>query len=121
MRSVPDAAFRFEWNPTVGDLGVGDLATYYPGNAYVDFIGLDVYDTAWASYPGEQAQFDKIKTETYGLNWLASFAAQQDKPIVLPERGLGWLHEVADSAIQVEFALWRARRLAVIRFPVHPG
>jgi Glycosyl hydrolase family 26 len=98
MRSVPGAAFRFEWNPTVGDLGVGDLATYYPGNAYVDFIGLDVYDTAWASYPGEQAQFDKIKTEPFGLNWLSSFAAQQNKPIVLPEWGLGWGASAPNSA-----------------------
>jgi hypothetical protein len=31
-----------------------------------------------------------METETYGLNWLSSFAAQQGKPITLPEWGLGW-------------------------------
>ena len=36
MRSVPGQNFTFEWNPTAGDQGVGNLANYYPGNAYVD-------------------------------------------------------------------------------------
>ena len=52
MRSVPGQDFTFEWNPTAGDEGVGNLANYYPGNAYVDYIGLDLYDQAWGSYPG---------------------------------------------------------------------
>ena len=89
MRSVPGANFKFEWNPTLGDLGVGNLASYYPGNSFVDYIGSDVYDQNWADYPGAAAQFNTIKTETYGLNWLASFAAAQGKPITLPEWGLG--------------------------------
>jgi hypothetical protein len=90
MRSVPGANFKFEWNPTLGDQGVGNLANYYPGNDYVDYIGADVYDVAWASYPGADAEFTQMETETYGLNWLSSFAAQQGKPITLPEWGLGW-------------------------------
>ena len=97
MRSVPGQQFTFEWNPNLGDSGVGTLADYYPGNAYVDYIGLDVYDQAWGYYgaPGcsgttcQQDQFNTILTEPGGLNWLASFASQQDKPIVLPEWGLG--------------------------------
>jgi hypothetical protein len=89
MRSVPGANFKFEWNPTSGDHGVGNLADYYPGNSYVDLIGLDVYDVAWGRYPGAAAEFTTIKTEPYGLDWLASFAAQQGKPMTLPEWGLG--------------------------------
>jgi hypothetical protein len=89
MRSVPGANFTFEWNPTLGDMGVGNLANYYPGNAFVDYIGADVYDQSWASYPGASAEFSTIENQTYGLNWLASFAAQQGKPITLPEWGLG--------------------------------
>jgi hypothetical protein len=97
MRSVPGQQFTFEWNPNLGDSGVGTLADYYPGNAYVDYIGLDVYDQAWGYYgaPGcsgttcQQDQFNTILTEPGGLNWLANFASQQDKPIVLPEWGLG--------------------------------
>jgi Glycosyl hydrolase family 26 len=89
MRSVPGAHFTFVWSPTLGDTGVGDLAGYYPGNNYVDYIGADVYDQAWASYPGAAAEFATLKTEQYGLDWLATFAAQQGKPITLPEWGLG--------------------------------
>jgi hypothetical protein len=89
MRSVPGANFKFEWNPTLGDQGVGNLANYYPGNSYVDYIGADVYDQNWAKYPGAAAEFATLETETYGLNWLASFAAQQGKPVTLPEWGLG--------------------------------
>ena len=89
MRSVPGQDFKFEWNPTAGDLGVGDLADYYPGSAYVDSVGLDVYDQNWASYPGAAAQFSNLETEPFGLDWLASFAASNGKPITLPEWGLG--------------------------------
>jgi hypothetical protein len=89
MRSVPGQDFTFEWNPTAGDLGVGNLANYYPGNAYVDYIGLDLYDQAWATYPGIASQWNTYLTEPYGLDWLASFAAWAGKPITLPEWGLG--------------------------------
>jgi hypothetical protein len=90
MRSVAGANFKFEWNPTSGDQGAGNLAQYYPGNNYVDLIGLDVYDVSWGSYPGASSEFSTILTEPYGLDWLASFAAQQGKPMTLPEWGLGW-------------------------------
>lgn len=90
MRSVPGANFEFEWNPNIGSQSAGDLTAYYPGSAYVDLIGLDVYDISWGSYPGAASQFSTLLTEPYGLNWLASFASQQGKPITLPEWGLGW-------------------------------
>ena len=90
MRSVPGEHFTFEWNPTRGDLDVGRLSQYYPGNAYVDDVGLDVYDIEDTHYPGAQAEFRHMETQRDGLNWLASFAASHGKPIVLPEWGLGW-------------------------------
>jgi hypothetical protein len=89
MRSVPGANFKFEWNPTLGDQGVGNLADYYPGNAYVDYIGADVYDQQWQNYPGAAAEFTQLETENYGLDWLASFAGQEGKQITIPEWGLG--------------------------------
>jgi Glycosyl hydrolase family 26 len=88
MRSVPGGNFKFEWNPNAGDSGVGNLASYYPGSAYVDYIGLDVYDQAWATYTGISSEWNTYLTEPYGLNWLAWFAASQGKPITLPEWGL---------------------------------
>ena len=90
MQSVSGANFQFEWNPTRGDMGVGNLANYYPGNAYVSIIGLDVYDLEWGSYPGPQAEWQHMLTQSYGLDWLASFGASQGKPLAFPEWGLGW-------------------------------
>jgi hypothetical protein len=29
-------------------------------------------------------------TQSYGLNWLASFGAAHGKPLAIPEWGLGW-------------------------------
>ena len=99
MRSVPGANFQFEWNPTRGDLGVGNLADYYPGDAYVDLIGMDVYDTDWGTYTGATAEFNTMVTEPYGLDWLASFAGAHGKPITFPEWGLGWGASNAGGAV----------------------
>ena len=89
MRSVSGAGFKFEWCPTLGDQGIGNLAGYYPGSAYVDDVAADVYDQAWSNYPGAAGEFSDLETESYGLNWLTSFATQQGKPVDLGEWGLG--------------------------------
>ena len=104
MRSVPGAGFRFEWNVGMGDNGPGDAAmgnyqNYYPGNGYVDIIGMDVYDEGWFAYPGPTAEFQSILTRRWGLDWLATFAAQQAKPIAFPELGLGWGTSAPNSGI----------------------
>jgi hypothetical protein len=107
MRSVPGSHFTFEWNPTRGDLGVGNLSLYYPGNKYVDDIGLDVYDLEQDSYPGGKAEFRHMLTQRFGLNWVAQFAAAHGKPVMLPEWGLGFGtcsksgQPIADSGQQV--------------------
>jgi hypothetical protein len=90
MRSVPGENFKFEWNPTIGDTGIGDLSSYYPGDSFVDLVGLDVYDISWNSYPGADALFSTFENESDGLNWLANFGAGHAKPLVIPEWGLGW-------------------------------
>ncbi len=51
MRSVAGEHFRFEWNPDAGAFTQSgySVAAAYPGNAYVDVIGLDAYDQSWAT------------------------------------------------------------------------
>jgi hypothetical protein len=88
MRAVPGADFTFDWNPNIGST-LSDLASYYPGGAYVGAIGFDVYDMAWRAYPGPQALWQQDLTEADGLNWLVSFGAEHGKPLSLPEWGLG--------------------------------
>ena len=83
MRAVPGSHFTFEWNPTRGDLAVGDLANYYPGDAYVDYVGLDVYDVESQVYPGAKAEFGHMQTQAFGLDWLVLFRRcppQADRP-----------------------------------------
>jgi hypothetical protein len=89
MRSVRGAAFKFEWCPNLGDAREGNLANYYPGNRYVDYVAADVYDQTWARYPGAKVQFSNLETEPFGLHWLTSFAAQRGRPVALGEWGLG--------------------------------
>src|SRR5205823_9972458 len=45
MRSVRGAHFTFDFNIAMGD---ANPSAMYPGDAYVDFIGADNYDTSWA-------------------------------------------------------------------------
>ena len=51
MRSVPGEQFRFVWDPDAGAFTQAgySVAAAYPGNAYVDVIGLDAYDQSWAT------------------------------------------------------------------------
>jgi hypothetical protein len=52
MRTAqPSGGFEFDWNPNY-DIAAADLSTTYPGDAYVDYIGLDMYDQGWnGAYP----------------------------------------------------------------------
>ena len=95
MRSIPGANFQFEWNPNRGDLGIadaamGNLTDYYPGNEYVSMVGMDIYDVNWDYYPGANAEFSNIRTQPWGLDWIAAFGQTHDKPLSIPEFGLGW-------------------------------
>jgi hypothetical protein len=83
--------FRFDWCPNVGQAN----ATYaledsYPGDDYVDVIGLDLY-AGW--YPNDKTtpedRWQYELTRPYGLQWLASFAQTHGKPISLAEWGVG--------------------------------
>ncbi len=94
MRSVPGAQFRFVWNPSRSSPGpattaVGNLEAYYPGNAFVDKVGIDVYDQDFGDYPGANAEFEKLETLPGGLDWIAGFGAIHQKPVTVPEFGLG--------------------------------
>ena len=87
MRGVPGADFRFVWNPTPGSSPV-DLALAYPGDAYVDYVGLDVYDQVWDVAQDPVSAWNSYLTEDFGLRWLATFAQAHHRPVVIPEWGL---------------------------------
>jgi beta-mannanase len=90
FRSV-SSRFRFTFCPNVGRANASyALEDSYPGDAYVDVIGIDLY-AGW--YPTNtttsEARWQYQLTREYGLNWLASFAAQHGKPLAIPEWGVG--------------------------------
>jgi hypothetical protein len=96
MRSVPGQHFKFVW--TVYPTGTS-VAESWPGSAYVDYIGTDIFD--WyggphGTYPhtasgalDHEAKWQQIlTTEPGGLNWMAAFSHATGKPIIIPEWGL---------------------------------
>ena len=87
MRAVAGNSFRFDWNPIAG--GSFPVDALYPGDAWVDIIGLDVYDQGW--WPGWEDpnnRWHEIMYQPYGLAWHRDFAAAHDKPMSFPEFGL---------------------------------
>lgn len=103
MRSVPGANFKFCWNPTVGDEGIGDPTVGWPGAAYVDYIGLDIYDT-YSGYDTEgypsalpawqvtsirnNAWLSKKEWGNYHLDWWTAKSNTYGVPLCFPEWGL---------------------------------
>ncbi len=82
---IPGA--KFTWNPTLGRMYVNpDLA--YPGDAYVDYIGLDHYDGGTTAHPNFSERWNWYATQPYGLNWHRDFALAHGKPMTFDEWGL---------------------------------
>jgi hypothetical protein len=89
MRAVAGANFLFDWNVNA-DYQVIPLADFYPGNAYVDIIGIDAYDqSASNAIPavGQPGRFQALAALPEDINDLLAFAKQQGKPLSIPEWG----------------------------------
>jgi Glycosyl hydrolase family 26 len=87
MRVVPGSSFRYVWNPTSGS-EPESARNAYPGDAYVDYVGLDLYDQVWGIPLDPTLAWPRYVTEADGLQWLSSFASAHDKPAVIPEWGV---------------------------------
>lgn len=88
VRAVPGANFQFDWSPVMSTGAVApELA--YPGDAYVDYIGLDAYDQDWN--PGWEdpiTRWTNMMNQPHGLRWHRDFATAHGKPMTFPEWGL---------------------------------
>ncbi len=89
FRAVSDR-FVFEWTPNIGTDGSVDVEAAYPGDKYVDIIGMDFYwdSQSWWSTQDPVAAWNYMLTQPYGLNWLVEFAEQHGKPIGISEWGV---------------------------------
>ncbi|HMJ15857.1 MAG TPA: glycosyl hydrolase [Polyangiaceae bacterium] len=86
FRSVSNR-FVFEWNVNVGDVGMNP-ETAYPGDAYVDIIGMDFYwNTEWDPADPIQA-WNSMLNRSYGLQWHQNFAAAHGKRTAYSEWGV---------------------------------
>ena len=95
MRSVPGQHFRFLWTVFPGTAAAIDA---WPGAAYVNLVGTDVYD--WYGGPDNtyphtasgqldhNARWREILTQPGGLDWLARLSQLTGKPVAIPEWGL---------------------------------
>ncbi|GIG29361.1 glycosyl hydrolase [Cellulomonas marina] len=90
MRAVPGQAFRFEWAPQPGAGTKGfDKTLAYPGDAYVDVIGMSLYDQSWGVTSAQHVErWNGMVTMAGGLQWSVDFAAAHGKRNSLPEWGL---------------------------------
>jgi len=89
FRSVSDR-FEFEWNVNVGYGGtMKDPAKAYPGDKYVDVIGMDFYwDPGWGDSTNPDAAWQWQLDRPTGLRWHQTFAAEHGKPTAFSEWGV---------------------------------
>ena len=83
MRQAAGANFLIDWNPNACNI---PFSTIYPGNAYVDIIGIDAYDASCVT--SSTVKFSQLANEPDGLASVEAFAVSQGKPMSLPEWGL---------------------------------
>ncbi len=89
MRAVPGANFKFDWCPANGYQQF-PADQVYPGDAYVDIVGLDVYNQSWISnYTDPVARWNDIYNADHGVRYWLRFAIAHNKPISFPEWGSG--------------------------------
>jgi hypothetical protein len=91
----------FLWNPTDGNVQINQF-DYYPGDAYVDFIGFDEYDFVYNhDYPVSTAQPTQAQqtaawndVELPRINAFANLSRKHgNKPIIVGEWGLWQLND----------------------------
>lgn len=98
MRGQPGQHFRFVWNPATGYLQ-GNADGFYPGDAFVDVIGLDAYCNTWNEAGAPKVAAGAVAPEpgatasviggTWGVGHAVAFAAAHHKPYAFPEFATG--------------------------------
>lgn len=86
LRKVPGQKFLIDWNPNAC---VEDIPfwRFYPGNQYVDILGLDLFDQSCVA-PYKVYTFEQLAHEPASLSQFEKFATAKGKPMSLPEWAL---------------------------------
>lgn len=95
IRAVPGCEdVKFVFCPIYGYQGwpAFDARTAYPGDDYVDFIGIDIYDEAWDPVPrgttNPEARWNHFLNGPLMIQDWLDFCAAHNKPMCFPEWGL---------------------------------
>jgi len=89
MRATPGQQFKFEWTPNHGRHKI-DPSSVYPGDDFVDIIGMDVYDEIWSeNFRDPVKRWEYYRDQPFGLKWHRDFAVSHGKPIAYSEWGVG--------------------------------
>ena len=96
LRQVPGESFLIDWDVNACK-GAYSYSNFYPGNSYVDILGLDLYDVD-CDTPNTSVTFSQLENEPYGLAYFEAFAAAQGKPMSFPEWGLSTVPAGDDPA-----------------------
>jgi len=122
MRGVAGADFSFVWNPDVTSFSSSNARLTeqsYPGSAYVDEMGGDIYDQSWYSGCGlafnnratvaeKRCDWDRVLLPA--LTRMAAYAAAQGVALAFPEFGVAVLprgHGLGDDPYFIgQFSSW---------------
>jgi hypothetical protein len=107
---------RWDWNTNRGPSQLGiDSRDAYPGDAFVDIVGVDSYD-GWPGVKSE-ADWNEHLNGSYGLKFWADFARQHGKKLSIPEWGVypgtAWAgHNGGDNPLYVNkmFGFFRSQQ-----------
>ena len=86
FRSVSDN-FKFVWDVNQGASQI-DPAKAYPGDKYVDVVGMDTYYNTAYDNPNPIEAFKWKVAQPYGLQWQQDFAAAHGKATAISEWGV---------------------------------
>jgi beta-mannanase len=87
MRVVTGENLTFIWNPDADAFTTKgyNVELAYPGNAYVNDIGIDAYDQSWVTSRTPANAWNE--TTLPALSAAQRFAAAQGKPLAITEWG----------------------------------
>lgn len=116
--------FKFGWNFNRGPSRVPDLIeTSYPGDAFVDVVGFDFYDSGYrfarrpdGTWADPSDVWSHYLSDPYSLDWLSQFAIDHGKAVGFPEWGLVGLHPKSalgggdDPFFISAFSAWLAKQ-----------
>jgi hypothetical protein len=108
FRTVRGSSFKFEWSNAKASSLPGNVLSTYPGDAFVDVVGLHYYaiDTQFST----QRKWDRFVNSTrlggpQGIGSWIRHAASIGKPFAVPEWGV-WARngtfEAADTPIYID-------------------